>query len=255
MTEARRLLEAGSEHERALLRAGAEEAPTEESVRAAARVLGFVPRAALLASLAALLAKAVKWTPLNGYVLAPALALGAVLTTAYAVSLHRSAEMAPHAVMRGSSSVSPLEPPLGQVAIGPVVGVPIEPSGATGVMRGDSATSLPVRGKEAASPAPHAGVRQGSSTNALQEQVGLVDTARALVASGDPGGALRAIDAYDHRFPHGLLAEEASLLRIQALAARGDRGAAALLAQRFHAEHPRSVHTDKIRWLLGDGSK
>jgi hypothetical protein len=50
------------------------------------------------------------------------------------------------------------------------------------------------------------------------------------------------------------MSEEAALLRIEATAARGDRSAAAALAQRFLAAHPRSVHAVKVRSIVGDGA-
>ncbi len=267
MREGRRLLVAGSERERALLRAGVSEAPTNESVRAAARVIGLVPRAAVFAYCAAVLAKAVKWSSLNGYVLVPALAFGAI-GVGYTVAEHRSTETASialHAAASGRPAASAaviLVPSSSAVPllVAPVEPAPAEPNPAGGELASPHAAGEKGLGPEGAwNPASgqasgHAGIHGASSDALLQEQVGLVDRARSLVASGDANGALRAVDAYEHRFPRGLLSEEASLLRIQAMAARGDRGAAAILAQRFRTMYPRSVHTDTIRWLLGDGS-
>jgi hypothetical protein len=262
MREGRRLLVAGSERERALLRAGVSEAPTNESVRAAARVVGLVPRAAVFAYCAAVLAKAVKWSSLNGYVLAPALAFGAI-GVGYTVAKHRSTETASvalHAAASGrpaaSAGVIPGAGSTGATSKGIAEDEgTAEPNPASGELASPHGAGEKGSGPEGAwNPASVRAGIHGASSDALQEQVGLVDRARSLVASGDANGALRAVDAYEHRFPRGLLSEEASLLRIQAMAARGDRGAAAMLAQRFRTMYPRSVHTDTIRWLLGDGS-
>jgi hypothetical protein len=255
--KAHRLLVAGTQHERALLRAGASEAPTEESVRAAARVVGLVPRAAVFAYLTAVVAKAVKWSWLHAYVLAPALAFGA-MSAEYAVTMHRSGEIGRVVLREGTlgsalplravsrptpEAVSALLSPVEPIAAGPTPAV--HELGSTHVVA--------AKGSERARGSSRA-VVYGASSDALQEQVGLVDRARSLLASGDASGALHAVDAYEHRFPTGILLEEASLLRIQAIAARGDRAAAAALAQRFSTVYPRSVHTDTIQSLMGNGS-
>jgi hypothetical protein len=81
-------------------------------------------------------------------------------------------------------------------------------------------------------------------------QVALIDRARARAAAGDAGGTLQAVDEYDHRFPGGLLSEEALLLRVEAVAMRGGRDSAAALAKRFLIEYPRSVHAERLRTYL-----
>jgi len=47
-----------------------------------------------------------------------------------------------------------------------------------------------------------------------------------------------------------MLAQEATLLRVQALMKRGDRAAARDVAERFLASHPSSPHEQKMRRLL-----
>jgi hypothetical protein len=254
MSEASRLLHAGTDRERALLRAGADEEPSQESVSAAARVLGLAPRAAFLASLAALLSRAMKgsWsTTFTTFVVAPVVVAGAVTV---AVVAHRAVPRAPvHGVAFPSvvpqtvaapqatdSSLPPTAPPGNAPPVAQALAVPAADAPGTTHTKKESAGATALRGPQDAD---------------FAEQVRLVDRARALVATGDASGALGAIDAYERRFPHGILAEEAALVRIQAMQARGDRTEAASLARRFMAQYPESVHRSKVQWLLGDGTK
>jgi outer membrane protein assembly factor BamD (BamD/ComL family) len=74
--------------------------------------------------------------------------------------------------------------------------------------------------------------------------------ARKALARHDAAAALSALDDYQHRFPRGLLAPEAAVLRIDALAQRGSMGEARSLAKRFLAAHPASPHADHVRSIL-----
>jgi outer membrane protein assembly factor BamD (BamD/ComL family) len=62
---------------------------------------------------------------------------------------------------------------------------------------------------------------------------------------------VRLIDDYEARFPGGSLAQEATVLRIEALASQGDRQGASALGDRFVAEHPTSPYAARVRQLLG----
>jgi outer membrane lipoprotein YfiO len=95
----------------------------------------------------------------------------------------------------------------------------------------------------AASPSP--------ASSALAEEIAALDGAREALASGDASRALRALDARDRAFPRGALGPEAMVLRIEALALRGDRATATRLAEAFLAASPRSPHASRIRTLLG----
>jgi outer membrane protein assembly factor BamD (BamD/ComL family) len=84
----------------------------------------------------------------------------------------------------------------------------------------------------------------------LSDEVVALDAARQALAAGDAAGALRAVDDHDRRFPGGALSPEATVVRIEALAARGDRAAAARLATEFLRSHPASPHAKRLRSLL-----
>ncbi len=84
---------------------------------------------------------------------------------------------------------------------------------------------------------------------ALEEQVRSIG-ARAALDRGDAAGCLAALAGYDQAFPNGMLSQEATLLRVQALMKRGDRAGARDVAERFLASHPSSPHEQKMRRLL-----
>jgi outer membrane protein assembly factor BamD (BamD/ComL family) len=88
------------------------------------------------------------------------------------------------------------------------------------------------------------------STDTLREQAARLDHVRALLQAGESNVALASLDEYDRRFAGTPLSEESLLLRIEALARRGDRSAAATLARRFLKAHPASVHADRVTALL-----
>jgi hypothetical protein len=247
MSDYQRLSVAGSDRERALLRAGADEAPTAASVHAAARVLGILPRAAIVAYAIVAAAKTVKWSSVVTYVLAPAVAVGGLATAGYvvvsAVGAHHELPAAVVQSVPRMELAVPRPPPVVEAAPAPIA----EPLPATPTVR--SVPRHTIRPERAAARADGAGPASG-----LQQQVDLLDRARGLAASGDVAGALRALDDFDRRFGRGPMGEEAALLRIEATAARGDHAGAAALGQRFLAEHPRSVHVSRVRSIIGDGA-
>jgi hypothetical protein len=85
----------------------------------------------------------------------------------------------------------------------------------------------------------------------LTQEVAALDGAREALAAGDASRTLRALDEHDRRFPGGMLGPEATVLRIEALALRGDRAAAVRLGNAFLEAHPQSPHAARLRTLLG----
>lgn len=85
----------------------------------------------------------------------------------------------------------------------------------------------------------------------LTEEVAALDAAREALAGGDASRTLRALDEHDRKFPGGMLGPEATVLRIEALALRGDRAGARRLGTAFLEAHPRSPHAARLRTLLG----
>ena len=84
----------------------------------------------------------------------------------------------------------------------------------------------------------------------LSGEVGALQVARNALARDDAAAALAALDRYKSRYPAGRLAPEATVLRIEALVARGDRAQASALAERFESSNPKSPYAERIRSIL-----
>ncbi|HEY4392726.1 MAG TPA: hypothetical protein VGP64_01630 [Polyangia bacterium] len=94
--------------------------------------------------------------------------------------------------------------------------------------------------------------RAGSVPATLARELSTLDAARGMLARGDATGALARLDRYAHAYPHGRLALEAEVLRIDALDAAGRSDAARARAQAFLDHHPHSVLAARVRTRLGD---
>jgi hypothetical protein len=98
------------------------------------------------------------------------------------------------------------------------------------------------------SPRPNPELRTSGD---LGEEIRLLDRARASMGAAAPDRALSTLDEYRKRFPRGSFQQEATVLRIEALALAGQRPAAAAGARRFIATHPSSPHLDRLRTIAG----
>lgn len=105
-------------------------------------------------------------------------------------------------------------------------------------------------------PAPVAAVRTpsnqrtsqgGAQARALGPEIDLLDSARRALAAGDAERALSLITSYHRRFPTGALSQEATVLEVDALEAKGRAEQATDLKQQFLAEHPESAHTQRVQ--------
>jgi hypothetical protein len=246
MSDPPRLLDGGaSELERSLLKSWESERPSPEgreralaiaamgtiALTAAAKGASLAPKAALGASSFG------KWLLLGAFVAA------AGGTAAY---VHHRMARSSDAVASKTAAVVPAAPlvPSPQVAAAPVA--PSQP--APSVAQSAPAISEPAP-RAAAAHSPSAGPRPAST---LGDQVTALDRARRALADGDSRGALHALDDYEARYPHGVLAEEAEVVRVEALVAAGDHEGAARVGARFLASHPNSPHASRVRALLGD---
>lgn len=86
----------------------------------------------------------------------------------------------------------------------------------------------------------------------LAAEIRLLDLARGALGAGDSERAGRLLDAYSSSRPSAVLAQEAALLRVRLLLARGQRPAAAELARRIIAQYPESAHVDSLRRLAAE---
>ena len=89
-----------------------------------------------------------------------------------------------------------------------------------------------------------------SAASSFQEQLALLEAARSALARGDSEGCLRTLDRYDERFRNGLFSDEIAVMRIEALAARGDRARARALGDAFLARSPDSAYASRVRSIL-----
>ena len=89
-----------------------------------------------------------------------------------------------------------------------------------------------------------------SADSSLAEQVQSLDRARVALGSGDSSAVLREIAHYRAAWPNGVFLTEASVLEIEALAARGERSLAQARAADFVAAHPDSPQAARLRSLI-----
>jgi len=107
----------------------------------------------------------------------------------------------------------------------------------------------PVTQEKIAPPHPTAHASKATSTT-LADEVADLDRARAAQSAGDNTRAIAIVDEYEAHHPKGALVQEAEVVRIQALLARGDRAAAQRTADKFFAAYPSSPHAARVRSLL-----
>jgi hypothetical protein len=88
----------------------------------------------------------------------------------------------------------------------------------------------------------------------LADELRLIEEARSANARHEHALALRLLDAYAQRFPKQSLRSEATLLRIESLAASGATDAARQLGKTFLARHPNGPYARRVRSLLADSA-
>ena len=174
-------------------------------------------------------------------------------TAGGAIVWHASRSPAPPAsqVARAPRAVvaqAPARPPREETPPSRVVADPLEPSGKVTEPRPAAEQRRPQPGAVARAPAERP--VQPSAERTLAIEVAALERAHDALAAGDPDGARRALDRYQSRFPHGELASEETLLRVQVLLALEDRDGAATLADSFVASHPGDPYARRVRDLV-----
>ncbi len=84
----------------------------------------------------------------------------------------------------------------------------------------------------------------------LSEELALLERARRSLAEGRSDEARDALKRHREAFPSGALAEEAAVLRIEVLLARGENALAEQAGRDFLDAHPKSPHAPRVRDLL-----
>lgn len=94
-------------------------------------------------------------------------------------------------------------------------------------------------------------VRHKPDSDTLSQELALIDSARASLLAGQPAAALRTLNAYRTQFPKGALRAEATVQRVEALIAVGDRRSAQTIGESFLTRNPESPYSRRIASLLG----
>jgi hypothetical protein len=112
-------------------------------------------------------------------------------------------------------------------------------------------------GQQVATPAKPPSDRQTTKSNkgdTLGLELLAIDNARSALARGNRALASRLLDDYAAEFPKPRLHTEATVLRIETLAASGNRAAALRLGQAFLRRDPNSPYARRVRSLIGAGA-
>ncbi len=262
----KRLLEEGSDFERELLgsaagdrmparaRSAAIAAATAGTGIAATKAVTTALRGRSLLSLFGTKGAAVGWV-------AATVALGAA-GVAGVVKLERG-ESAPALapVEEAPAPVAPRPLPARPAAVfaAPPVAPPAQPPVAAPV----ALAVAPARPVAAARPAavhvpsaapatsgPAASAHAPGGVGTLGDQARLIESARQALRAGRPQEALARLDDFDRRYPGDMLAEEAAVARIEAVAAINP-AAAKPLAAAYLASHPNGAYARVVSGVAG----
>lgn len=128
--------------------------------------------------------------------------------------------------------VAPVPPPKPTIADEPVVEPPQPPPAPPPVVRRPAAPAV----------------------RPIAEELAVIERARTALANGDVASAERALAEHDRDFKGGAFGDEARVLRIDALAKKGDRAGAAAAARAYLASNPDSPYAPRVRAYAGEGS-
>lgn len=214
MKEPRRLLSQGAtDFERQLLRAAVSERPSAPLRSRMQRGLGLVgPLAWASNAKAALGQLAAKLTPglLVGGVVAAAAVTGAALWA------RDSGEVVHLPAAAPSAEVVAAEPPAAVAP--PALGAPASSVGEAAALKAAALEAPAAEAPALEAPALDlpAAEAAGDDDSRLREEIALLDAARAALQRGDREGARASLRTYRERFPEGVLAREARVLRRRA---------------------------------------
>ncbi len=94
------------------------------------------------------------------------------------------------------------------------------------------------------------GAEPGVDRGTFREELALVSAARGALETGDVAACMRAVARYDERFHAGIFAHEIEVLRIEAIAASGDRAQARSRAEKFLAANAKSPYAERVGSLI-----
>ncbi|CAN95670.1 MULTISPECIES: hypothetical protein [Sorangium] len=253
MTEPRRLLEESDNPlERALLSAGASYPTSPETRAKTLAALGLAGAAALSASVAAPAALSAAGGAATSSSLAVKLGWTKILVALSTVGMLAGIP-AGYLAWRGQDAQDvaaahrfgpALADPVVQTAARPAQAPAAAPAPVEALAEETMAPAL-AGGSSAA--ATKLDPKPSGTGAALEAELGALDAARTMLASGNARGALSLLDAYSRTHPRGRLSLEAEVLRIDALAKSGRSDAASQRAAAFLRRHPNSVLASRVR--------
>jgi hypothetical protein len=182
VTSARQLRKTGTDLERMLLTAGTAERPDAESVRRAAKVLGVVPRAALVAATLGIALRATRWTTVAAWSSVPLVGVVGVALVTHHTATPASTPAAA-TVQAATGSRPPRIPEIDATPAG--LPASVEPAAVRDAPE-PVALSPQVATRKGALRAVAAGDR-------LRDQASALDGVRELLALGEPNIASRAV--------------------------------------------------------------
>jgi hypothetical protein len=263
MSDPDRLLEStDDEVERLLLRAGRESAPRAAQERALLVATALVTAPSVSAGGGATAGKAaggtktasivsLKWVTVIGLA-----SVGAFSGTMAVRAAHESSPVLTAKAANSKNDATKLlaattQPPPVGTASGSPSPDPRASLARTPDRLGRSLTAATVGPTARPAPSMRSRAEAITPSGSTAAEVTFLDGARRAIGDGDPPTALSILDDYMRHFPHGILAPEASVLRIEALVAAGDRSAALLAAQSFLQANPTSPYAQRIESLVG----
>ncbi len=245
MKDPQRLLEGGgSAQELLLLRAGETEEPSDLGKQKLAAALGIALGVTATAG-AATASQAGAGAGAAGASIAP----GAKLATPWLLSLLGGALLGGAALTY--VAMRPAEKaPVAVVQPAPKAEVRASAPAPEATPQALPEAPRPSEIEEPAEPAPRSVA--SSDAKSIAREIAALDDVRRSLSAGEPQKALKQLGDYGRSHPRGVLRQEATLLRIEALARVGDRAGARRLADRFLGANPSSPHEKRIRALVGD---
>lgn len=250
MMEPRRLLEESDNPlERALLSAGASYSTSPETRAKTLAALGLAGAAALSASVAAPAALSAAGVSSTSSSLAVKLGWTKILVALSTVGMLAGIP-AGYLAWRGqdASEVAAAHR-FGAALAGPVAQTAVQaPAPAPAPVEAIAEETIaPALAGGSSAAATKLDPKPSGTGAALEAELGALDAARTMLASGNARGALSLLDAYSRTHPRGRLSLEAEVLRIDALAKSGRSDAASQRAAAFLRRHPNSVLASRVR--------
>jgi hypothetical protein len=229
MNDPRRLIEEGAtDFEAKLLQAGRRDAPSHRGRRRILAGLGFGGLFSTLAVSTGADASMRGWLFAAGGGAASAIAVWAGVSAWSGEQADAPAPPAPQAVAAMPRAPAP-EPVQALPAPAP------EPEAAP--------AHVPIRPARA---------QPDRKSDGLSGEIAALEGARRALAGGKASVALRALDEYGKSYPERRLGSEATVLRIEALLAAGERARAVRLGEDFLRSHPNGPYEKRVRSLIAE---